>query len=73
MATTEMNSCSRGEDATNPQVKKEITENKKLGQGKVLTYIPPISKDGKVYLVGYWSCEALSKIASGIGQPKHTD
>ncbi|WMV08483.1 hypothetical protein MTR67_001868, partial [Solanum verrucosum] len=36
--------------ATNPQVKKEITENKKLGQGKVLTYIPPISKDGKVYV-----------------------
>lgn len=23
--------------------------------------------------VGYWSCEALSKVASAIGKPKHTD
>ncbi|KAK4708620.1 hypothetical protein R3W88_029545 [Solanum pinnatisectum] len=100
---------------TNPQVKKKFTENRKVGQGKALTYISPISKDGKIYqnwLIGYvigdrpylksienyvdkiWSCEikpqillhdtrrssvgcwsskSLSKIASGIGQPKHTD
>ncbi|XP_059306461.1 uncharacterized protein LOC132057887 [Lycium ferocissimum] len=60
-----------------PTEKPDFKANRLAQKDKALTYVPPITKDGKVIFPGlpidFWSSEALGKVTSAIGRPMYTD